>query len=65
MINSIVKGKKCFDHSPVVHDHGIKTGRGVLVPEVMAVSGGDLRDLLGVKVEASSNTCCRVHLQIL
>lgn len=65
MIKSIVKGKKCFNHLPVVHDHSIKTSRGVLVPEVMAVSGGDFCDLLGVQVEASSNTCCRVHLQIL
>lgn len=65
MIKLIVKGKTCFNHKPVVHDHSIKTGRGVLVPEVMAVSGRDFRDLLGVQVEASSNTCCCVHLRIL
>lgn len=65
MIKWIVWCKKKFDHIPVVHDHGIETSCGVLGPEVTTVIGRDFCDLLGVQVEASSNTCCRVHLQIL
>lgn len=57
MIKWIVWCKKNFDHLPVVHDHGIETSCGVI--------GRDFCDLLGVQVEASSHTCCRVHLQIL
>lgn len=65
MIKWIFRCKKNFVHLPVVHDHGIETSCGVLGPEVTTVIGCDFCDLLGVQVEASSNTCCRVHLQIL